>query len=149
MESKFNFTGKYTYTMDSKHRLFMPAEHRDELSRDFFVSISVREPCLRVYPKEVWVELMNELNQLAKGEALQDAVRYLNSETSLGKLDAQGRVVIADNLVSYAELEKNIMIVGCGNYFEIWSAELYNAIVATKVEEKRKQARELFNLVGI
>ena len=149
MECRFNFTGKYTYTIDAKHRLFMPAEHRDDLNRGFFVSISMKDPCLRVYPKEVFVRLMDDLDKLEKSEELQETIRFINSESSVGKLDAQGRVVIPDNLVSFAELEKNIMIVGCGNYFEIWSAELYNALLASKMEEKRKQAREFFKLVGV
>ena len=41
------------------------------------------------------------------------------------------------------------MIVGCGNYFEIWSAEVYNTVVAAKLEEKRRMAREVFRMVGI
>ena len=150
MECKFNFTGKYTFTIDAKHRLFMPADHREELGRGFFVSISMKDPCLRVYPKEVFVGLMNELYAIEnKSEELQDTISFINNESSAGKLDSQGRVVIPDNLVSFAELEKNIMIVGCGNYFEIWSAEIYNAIVAAKMEEKRRMAREVFKMVGI
>ena len=39
--------------------------------------------------------------------------------------DAQGRVLLPAGLVTHAEIVKNVVIVGCGDYAEIWSDEHY------------------------
>jgi MraZ protein len=40
--------------------------------------------------------------------------------------DGSGRILISSNLREYAELKNNVIFVGQGDYFEIWSPELWN-----------------------
>ena len=47
-------------------------------------------------------------------------------------MDAQGRVTLNDTLIKRANIVKDAVIVGCGRYAEIWSAEDY----AAKMEEE-------------
>jgi DNA-binding transcriptional regulator/RsmH inhibitor MraZ len=47
-------------------------------------------------------------------------------------VDAQGRVTLNDTLIKRAKIIKDAVIVGCGRYAEIWSAEEY----AIKLEEE-------------
>jgi len=46
--------------------------------------------------------------------------------------DSQGRIVLPQELVSYAEIEKNVVFVGCCDYAEIWSDVAYDNLKANE-----------------
>ncbi|MCJ7827518.1 cell division/cell wall cluster transcriptional repressor MraZ, partial [Patescibacteria group bacterium] len=49
--------------------------------------------------------------------------RYLFSGASIASFDGQGRVVLPSFLLEYAGLEKELVVVGAGDHFEIWDAQ--------------------------
>lgn len=50
--------------------------------------------------------------------------------------DSQGRVVITSKLLGEAEIQKDVVILGCNDYVDIWSLESYNAMVAEEDQEE-------------
>lgn len=124
-------TGEYRHAIDTKKRLFIPAKHREVLGTSFIVVRDLYDPCLKVYSMEEWQAYVAPIEELDPEEAA-PILRYLYRESVRGDVDAQGRVTLNDTLIKRANIVKDAVIVGCGRYAEIWSAEDY----AAKMEEE-------------
>ena len=138
-------SGEYKHGLDTKNRLFIPSKHREELGECFVVAKSIREKCLRVYSMEEWKAYIRPIENL-DGKDKERIVRALSRNAAQVSPDAQGRVVLTPDLISYAEIERNTYIVGCGHYSEIWSEANYEAMVE---EEDLVSMRDLLESYGL
>ena len=119
------FGGEYRHNKDSKNRVFMPAKLREELGETFVIAKDIREKCLKVYSLEGWEEYIAPLK--AQNRKLSEKIlRFLHASLAQVTPDSQGRVVIPQELVEYAAIERNIVVVGCGEYAEIWAESTYD-----------------------
>ena len=113
-------TGEYRHSIDSKGRLFIPSKLRDELGNVFYITLSM-DKCLSVYSAENWQEFSNKVN--AMSYVRQRKMRPLFAYAAKCELDNQGRTLIPTHLREYANLSKNVAVVGCNNHAEIWDEE--------------------------
>ena len=113
-------TGEYQHTIDSKGRIFVPAKLREQLGSEFYVTISM-DKCLSLYSGESWKQFSERVNAMTYVQ--QRRMRPLFVYASRLELDAQGRILLPQNLRSFAGLTKNVMIVGCNNHAELWDSE--------------------------
>ena len=127
--------GEYRHSLDAKNRIFIPAKLRDELGETFVVAKDIRENCLKVYSLSGWEAYIAPL-RAQKRSLSEKIMRFLHSSLSQVTPDSQGRIVLAQELLEYATVEKNVTIVGCGDYAEIWAEELYER---QKVEVDRDE----------
>lgn len=118
--------GEYLHTVDVKGRLILPAKFRDELGELFIVTKGL-DNCLFVYAKEEWAILEGKLKQLplAKPEA-RAFVRFFFAGAAEVECDKQGRVLLPTNLRDYAQLEKDVVVLGVSNRVEIWSKSVWD-----------------------
>lgn len=135
--------GEYRHSLDQKNRIFTPAKLREDLGSPFVVAKDLREKCLKVYSLSGWDAYIAPLK--AQNRKLQEKVlRYLHASNVQVTPDAQGRIVLPQELVEYAEIEKNAVVVGCGDYAEIWSEAAYEKMKSeTDVEEMLKELEAL------
>ena len=113
-------TGEYQHTIDSKGRIFVPAKLREQLGSEFYVTISM-DKCLSLYSGESWKQFSERVNAMTYVQ--QRRMRPLFDCASRLELDAQGRILLPQNLRSFAGLAKNVTIVGCNNHAELWDSE--------------------------
>ena len=121
------FTGEFSYTVDAKGRVNIPSKFRKVLSvdnEDTFVITRGMDPCVWVYPVVVWQNIENDLKSLSSLSAInrtfvRNTVRYATPLT----YDGQGRIQLTNNLINYAELGKNTLIIGMVNKIEIWNPD--------------------------
>ena len=118
-------TGEYQHSLDNKGRLFIPAKLRDELGEVFFITISM-DRCLCAYSGESWKNLTERVD--AMPFVKQRKMRPLFAHAARCELDAQGRVLIPQNLRDYAGFTKNATVVGCNNHAELWDSEAWRAV---------------------
>ena len=118
-------TGEFRHSIDVKNRIFMPAKLREEMGEVFMVACDIRQKCLKVYSLEGWQAYIAPIKQQRR-ELAERIMRMLHSTASQVTPDAQGRILLPPALVSYAEIEKNAVIVGCCDYAEIWSEANYD-----------------------
>ena len=121
-------TGKnYSHQLDAKNRMRIPAKLREELGTDYSVTVG-SGGCLYVYSKEQTLALKQKLNSINsyKEEHLK-AARFVLYNIWEAVEDKQGRILLPENLRSYAKLEKNVVVVKGPNCIEIWSEEVWNA----------------------
>lgn len=115
------FMGEFHHTIDKKGRLIMPAKFREDLDNGFVITKGL-DNCLFVYPKEEWLEIEKKLKTLpfTKKEA-RAFVRFFFSGAIECELDKQGRVLLPNNLRNYAEIDKEVVVIGVSSRVEIWS----------------------------
>ena len=119
------FGGEYRHNKDSKNRVFMPAKLREELGETFVIAKDIREACLKVYSLSGWEEYIAPLK--AQNRKLSEKIlRFLHASLTQVTPDSQGRVVIPQELVEYAGIDRSIVVVGCGEYAEIWAETAYD-----------------------
>lgn len=122
-------TGEYKHSIDAKKRLFIPAKQREELGPTFIIVRDIRGPRLKIYSNEGWEAYIAPIKQQERKLA-EATLRFLHRDAVVAEPDAQGRVVLTPALLEYAGIEKEAVIIGCGEYAEIWSAQSYEASLA-------------------
>lgn len=132
--------GEYQHTLDAKGRLFIPAKLREQLGDGFVVTKGLDE-CLFLYPQKAWDELEQKIRQLlmSKSRGLQ---RFFLSSAADVTVDRQGRIVIPTMLRSYANLERDVVVIGVGERAELWDARRWNAYTDDLDCESIAQAME-------
>ena len=113
-------TGQYAHNIDAKGRLFIPAKLREELGETFHVTIGP-DHCLTIYPNDTWDDFMAKFHDMpySKGKSL----RALSVNAVDCEPDGQGRILIPAKLRKYADLEKEVVVIGSFDRAEIWNAE--------------------------
>ena len=137
--------GKYPARLDEKNRLFVPAKLREKLGSSFVITKDIRENCLKVYSYEQWDLYIKPLRE-QKRKLSERIFRYLHASMADVTPDSQGRVLLTPDLVKYADLEKGVVIIGCGDYVEIWSEDAYDTL---KNEENIEDIREELEEYGL
>ena len=121
-------TGEYEHRLDTKGRLIMPSKLREELGCTFMITKGL-DNCLYVYPNDEWQQFADKLNQLPmKNKSARQLKRFFNSGAVKCETDAQGRVIIPQTLRTFANIEKDVVIIGNGEKAEIWNKEAWDEI---------------------
>ncbi|MDR3270135.1 MAG: division/cell wall cluster transcriptional repressor MraZ [Peptococcaceae bacterium] len=119
------FMGEYFHTIDEKSRLIIPAKFRDMLGTHFIVTKGL-DHCLFVYPMSEWQVLEEKLRALPFTQPEARAfVRFFFSGANECELDKQGRILVSASLREYAQLEKEVVLVGVASRVEIWNRNLW------------------------
>lgn len=128
------FQGASQLTLDAKGRISMPARHRDALQALCEARLTLtRHPdgCLLVYPRPRWESKREEIARLPfAARALQRLL--LGSAIDL-ELDAAGRLLVPAELRTAAGLERDAMLLGMGEHFELWDAERHVSTEQTQI----------------
>ena len=125
--TKNTFIGEYSYSLDSKGRINMPAKFRQALSKDnksTFVITRGMDSCIWVYSLNQWLEIEKSLRSLSSLSKIhrtfvRNTARYATPST----YDKQGRITIPPSLIDYAGLDKDVLIIGMVNKMEIWNTK--------------------------
>ncbi|HPE80326.1 MAG: division/cell wall cluster transcriptional repressor MraZ [Sedimenticolaceae bacterium] len=127
------FLGVNTLNLDAKGRIAIPAKHREPLvqccASRVVVTLNpfVTDKCLWLYPENEWQIVARQLAGLPAIDARSQAMkRLMLGHASEVELDGQGRILIANELRTYAGLEKRVSLVGQVNKLEIWDEESWN-----------------------
>ena len=106
------------------------------------------EKCLYIYSETEWQKIVSKLNTLpfTKKNA-RTFIRTFFSGAAECEFDRQGRINIASPLVSYADLQKECVVIGANDRIEIWSAENWQQFFEENSEQMDLIAENLFTEV--
>jgi MraZ protein len=115
------FYGEYEHTIDDKSRLTLPARFRESFVDGVVLSKGLDRNVV-VYPVGAWEKYvgsrMADLDPLSR-EA-RELLRFFFSGGSNDQLDRQGRVLVPQALLRYANLEKDVVVAGVYDHLEVW-----------------------------
>ena len=119
--------GEYNHNIDSKGRLILPAKFRTELGERFIVTKGF-DGCLYGYSVEEWRAIEEKIKTLplVTGKDARNFTRFFFSSAIECEIDSQGRILISQNLREFAELKKEVVIIGVSSRIEIWSKEKWD-----------------------
>ena len=119
------FQGAAALSLDAKGRLAIPARHRDALaaaSGGQLVLTAHPHRCLLLYPALAWEPIRDQVLAASSLNVQSAAIkRLLVGNAREEAMDSAGRLLIAPELRQFAQLEKQVWLVGQGSHFEIWS----------------------------
>jgi MraZ protein len=148
-----SFTGSYSYTLDAKGRINIPAKMRKALgpSNDStFVATRGADRCVILYPLEVWhAQTEAKLLKLNKGRAInRHFTRNLMRHAETLQYDGQGRIPIPVALVEYAGVEKDVEIVGMIDRIEIWNPKVLDEH-ETQFEDREEDLESIADEIDV
>ena len=115
--------GEYEHSLDVKGRLIMPAKLREDMGEKFIITKGL-DGCLFGFSQNEWLSFEEKLKTLPlTNKNARDFVRFFLSGAIECEVDKQGRFLIASNLREYANMEKDVVIIGVGTRLEIWNKE--------------------------
>lgn len=127
------FLGEFRHSIDSKNRLFIPAKFREELGESFVIVRLLRGKCLRIFSAEAWDRYLDPIRALARSTG-EDVMNNFSRNAAFVSPDSQGRVVVPAHLIKKVDIEKNVVILGCTDYAEIWAEDAYEDMIANENE---------------
>lgn len=123
------FMGEYNHTVDAKGRLIIPATYREKLGERFVVTKGI-DDCLVVYAMEQWEELLEKLSQISMTrQNNRNFNRFMLGKAGEVELDSHGRILLNNAFREYAQIEKEVVLVGAGKYIEIWAKDKYEEMM--------------------
>jgi MraZ protein len=123
------FRGSSFHTIDSKGRIIIQARFRDVIKADgsYGVMLSRMDGALIAYPYDEWRKIENRILSLAeKSESMRRFRRVFIGGSFECPCDKQDRILVPQNLREYAGFEKDIVLVGVLDHFEIWARDSWN-----------------------
>lgn len=120
------FKGEYNHTIDVKGRIIIPSKFREFLGEDFVVTKGL-DGCLFAYPNIEWTKFEDKLNLLpVSNKSARQFTRFFLAGAAACEVDKQGRINIPQVLRDFADLTKEVVIIGVSSRIELWSKERWN-----------------------
>jgi MraZ protein len=130
------FLGTFDYAMDERGRVPFPPRYRDAFRDGIVISRGLPDRCLRLYTPDAFEkqaqDYMAQPAMRRKGRVLR---RGLFPHSYEAELDRQNRLLIPAHLREYAGLSGKVLLVGTGDWLEIWAPEAYEAEEALVAEQ--------------
>jgi MraZ protein len=119
------FLNQYLHFFDDKGRLTIPSKFRELPEEGAFV-VQGLDRNLMVLPPVAFEIIYNRLMAMSMTDPSARLLRHIILGNALRVApDSAGRILISTNLREYASLQNEVVFVGQGDYFEIWSPELW------------------------
>jgi MraZ protein len=145
------FTSEYVCKLDAKGRLVLPSRIKAQLPEPEgeVQELVIRrgfENCLIIYPM---VEFKKVFSKISGLNEFKEEHRILQRNFLSGvvtvELDNNGRMLIPKNLLAYAQIDKDVMLVGTGSKVEVWNPTSYEKNLIQDTSELSKLAEKYLN----
>ena len=145
------FRSSSSHTIDTKGRVIIPSRFRNILKADkvYGVMVSNKDDCLYAYTFSEWEKVETKV-LAAKSSAMEDFRRFFLGNSCECMCDRQDRILIPKSLRKYANLEKEIVLVGNLDRFEIWDRNQWDKInKEMELKLKKEEVKEEIASLGL
>lgn len=143
------YNSMYTHGVDEKRRLQIPAKWRPtednfEFTIILWPSSGTKEGYLLVLPPDLMRGLLAKLKEMPYSDAKADSLRRLLGKNSdQVTVDKAGRICLPEGMAKGAGIEREAVLIGSWDRFEIWNPKRYEA--TSRVDDAL--APEAFKLI--
>jgi MraZ protein len=143
------YNSLYRHGVDEKRRVQIPAKWRPTVEGFEFTLLlwpnsQTRESYILVLPPEPLHDLIQKLKAMPYSDAKADSLRRLLGKNSdQATVDKAGRMCLPEKMANGAGIDREAVLIGSWDRFEIWSPERYEA--ASRVDDAL--ATEAFKLI--
>lgn len=119
------FGGVTHLSVDPKYRVAIPAKYREIFDTQFGGRLTATlesSACLILYPEQHWLIVREKIQNLpnASHPLVKSYQRLVLGYAETIELDKSGRVLLPVSLRNLVKLDKEAVLVGLGNRFELW-----------------------------
>src|SRR4030095_11551744 len=146
------FQGHSQCNLDDKSRLILPAKFRKyikpEADNKLILTRGLDE-CLLVYPQDEWEKVkigLTRYNQFNTDQRF--FIRQFLNFVNECELDSQNRILVPPQLIQFAKLKKEVIMVGLLDKMEIWDPKIknkYDNSMTRSYEEIAEKVSEIIN----
>lgn len=141
------FYGEFKHTIDRKGRLIIPSRFREafkELYAEKLYLTRGLDNCLFLFAEDEWRTQENKFKTMSFIKAQHRKFnRLFFSGAAEIVPDKQGRILIPNYLKQFADIKKNVVLVGVSNRIEIWSQDNWQDYYKTSKESFEEIAENL------
>ena len=139
------FFGLYEHSIDEKNRLMIPRKMRDEAGVKLFIMKGF-DGALAIYKASNFEKLMAEIEDMPFTQRNnRDYIRAMLASACEIDVDRQGRIQIPTQLMNKYGITKDVVVVGAGDHFEVWSKALYDEYEKRVNDSFEENAENLHN----
>ncbi len=143
------FTGVYNYKVDTKGRLSVPAPFRAAADGKFYVTCGL-DKSLLVYDGNGFEEYESRLKKLNDFDRQVRALkRVFYSGAPIQGCDSHGRIKLPPALIEFAGIEKEVVLNGMSNHFEIWDKAEYDKQYQSDIENYSDNGSAMINKLDV
>lgn len=136
--------GEYTHTLDEKNRMSLPVKFRKELGRVVVLAPGL-DNCLSLFTLKEWQKISDKLSDGSMiASDNRSFSRFMFGQAVSTDIDANGRILIPENLKNRSALGSKVVVIGVQNRVEIWSEKAWS----TYKNAVEKQADILADKLG-
>lgn len=138
-----NLIGNYQHTLDAKGRMFLPSKMRNDIGDSVYMTRGL-DHCIFLFSEEQWKVFYEKIQSITTYNA-RDLQLFFFGNAAQSAIDSQGRIAIPQGLRDFANLDKEVTIVGVSGKIELWDTEKWNAFNA-KMEGDKSVEETLLEL---
>lgn len=141
------FYGEFAHSIDNKGRVILPSRLREAAKSHFVEKFYITrglDKCLFMFGEEEWRTQEQKFKSMSftKLDARKFNRLFFSGAVEMVP-DKQGRILIPGYLKDYAEIKKDIVIIGVASRIEIWSQGLWNEFYKTNLESFEDTSEKL------
>lgn len=144
------YSSFFRHGVDDKRRLQIPSKWRPA-ETDFYYTLILwpngnqADACLLALPPAVWRSLVEKLKQMPFADPKAQALRRLiGMKSAQAPVDKVGRICLPEEMAKTVGIDKEAVLVGMLDRFQIWSPARHEAVKA----EDETLAADVFQLLG-
>lgn len=143
------FYGEYQHSIDRKGRIILPAKFRETAKAHFIEKFFVTrglDKCLFMFPEEEWRSQESKLKAISftKQQSRTFNRLYFSGAAEIN-FDAQGRILLPQYLKDFAEIKKDVVLVGVSNRIEIWAKDRWQEFYGNSRQSYEEIAEKLIS----
>ncbi|MDH5608492.1 MAG: division/cell wall cluster transcriptional repressor MraZ [Cyclobacteriaceae bacterium] len=130
------FTSEFDCKLDAKGRLVLPAKIKANLPEVSTSELMLRkgfESNLILYPMLEYRKIHQKIAALSEFNPEQRKLkRIFFRSIAQVELDNAGRILLPKNMLAHSQIEKDVLLIGMGNYIEIWNPDVFDQSIAAE-----------------
>lgn len=143
------FYGEYFHSIDRKGRLILPAKFRETAKAHFVEKFFVTrglDSCLFMFSEEEWKTQENKFKAIpfTKQQARTFNRLYFSGAAEV-TFDGQGRMLIPQYLKDFAQIKKEVVVVGVSNRIELWAKNKWEEFYGSSRQSFEEIAEKLMD----
>ncbi len=143
------FTSEYECKLDTKGRLVLPAKIKTNLPEVSTNELVIRkgfEPNLILYPMVEYKKIHHKISSLSEFNPEQRKLKrnFFRSIAQV-ELDSANRILMPKTMLAHAQIEKEAILIGMGNYIEMWNPTVFNDHLIEDMTEYSELAQKFLD----
>lgn len=124
------FIGTYYHHLEEQGRLSLPKKFREQ-EASWVVTRGFDGGLFLLQRENFDKQIAQIAGQSFTKKANRDLLRLMTNEAAEVEADENGRVYLPKYLIDFAQLTKAVVVVGSGEYVEIWDRDRYHHYIET------------------